>query len=91
VFWAMDSEPAGVGYASANVPTRSCPLPHPTDDICEQMPARIRAARHGAGDAECDLTINDVDAARFVIRASMGPFGIEQYQYVYIQDRGLWC
>jgi hypothetical protein len=41
-------------------------------------------------DAECDLEINELNAARFIIRLPMGPSEIKQYQYAYVQENDMW-
>lgn len=89
-FWAMDSEPAGIGYATANITFQPQAFPIEVDDLCILMPSLYEQMGIEMIEAECGLKINGLDAARFMTRLQMGPLAVKQYQYVYVQKGGLW-
>lgn len=89
-FWAMDSEPAGIGYATISITFLSQPFPIKVDDLCTQMPLLYEQIGFELVDADCGLEINDLDAARFVIRLRMGSLAVKQYQYVYVREGDIW-
>lgn len=89
-FWAMDSEPAGIGYASTNVTYQSLPYSLTSQALCQQMPAVYKQMGIELLDAECGLEINGLEASRFTIHLVTGPFAVRQNQYVYMKGREMW-
>jgi branched-chain amino acid transport system substrate-binding protein len=89
-FWAMDSEPAGVGYATMNIVFQSQPFPIKVDDLCAILPSFYEQMGAELVDAECGLEINDLDAARFVTCLRMGPLAVKGYQYAYVREGDVW-
>jgi hypothetical protein len=89
-FWAIDPEPAGVGYASTNITYQPYFLPSKAKDLCTIMPSVYERLGVELLDAKCDLEINGVEAARFTIHMEAGPLGIQEYQYIFIQIGGRW-
>lgn len=89
-FWAMDSKPAGTGYATINIVFQSQPFPVRIQDLCEQIPSAYEQIGMELVDAECGLEINDLEAARFVIRLQMGPLAVKEYQYAYGREGDMW-
>ena len=89
-FWAIDSEPAGIGYALVYISFQPQPFPIKVDDLCTQMPSFYEQMGIEMAEAECGLEINELDAARFTIRLRMGPVGVKEYQYVYVQEGRIW-
>ena len=90
-FWARDSEPAGIGYATINITFQSQPFPTKVHDLCTLMPSAYEQMGVEMVDAECDLEINDLDAARFIIRLRVGALAIKQYQYIYVKNGNIWA
>jgi hypothetical protein len=90
-FWAMDSEPAGVGYATVMVTGESLPFPPVIDDLCTQFQSIYQQMGFELVAVECGLTINGLDAGRSTIRLRMGPLAIKEYQYFYVHGRSLWA
>ena len=88
--WAMDTKPAGAGYASANVVFQSMPYIVNSDDLCVQMPSAYKQMDITLLDSECGLEINGLDVGRFETRIGIGAFAVKQYQYVYVDGRKMW-
>ena len=88
--WAMDTKPAGIGYASVNVAFRSMPFVVESDDLCVQMASAYQQVGITLLDSECGLEINGLDVGQFEIQIGIGAFAIKQYQYVYVQGRKMW-
>ncbi len=89
-FWAMDTKPAGAGYASVNVTFQQTPFATSSDDLCIQMPSVYKQMGIKLLDTECGLEINELEAARFTVSLRAGPFAVKQYQYIYTQGRNIW-
>jgi hypothetical protein len=89
-FWAVDTEPAGAGYASVNVIFQSMPFSVISDDLCVQMPPAYEQLGIELLDSKCGLEINNLDVARFTTRLPAGSLAVKQYQYIYVQDRSSW-
>jgi hypothetical protein len=89
-FWAMDTKPAGAGYASANVTYESSPFAVRIGDLCVTIPSVYRRIGFEVLDKQCGLKVNQLDVARFTIEAQLGPFTTTQYQYFYVQGRNVW-
>lgn len=89
-FWAMNPEPAGIGYASTNVNYQSLPYSLNSSAVCQQMPAIYKQMGIELLDFECGLLINGLDVARFTIHLQTGPFTVRQNQYVYVKGREMW-
>lgn len=90
-FWAMDSEPAGMGYATVNVTFQSSPLPVAVGDLCAQLESVYEQMGVELVALECGLRINELDAGRSTVRLPMGVLAVKQYQYFYVQGRSLWA
>jgi len=89
-FWAMDSEPAGFGYAIAIVMRQDIPFPMSAEDLCVQMPAAYEQLGVDLVDTECGLTINGLDAVRFMVRLPVGALAVKESQYVFVGEDTLW-
>jgi hypothetical protein len=89
-FWAIDSEPAGTGYATTNIAVHPMPFLIKIDDLCTQMPSFYEQMGFELVDAECGLKINGLDAARFVVRLRVGPLATKEYQYYYVEGDDVW-
>ena len=89
-FWAMDTVPAGSGYASANVTFQSAPYALNTDDLCSQMPAAYRQLGVDVIDSQCGSRINEMDFDRFTTRLRAGAIDLKEFQYVFVDGRNLW-
>jgi hypothetical protein len=90
LFWAMDAQPAGAGYANANVTFQSMPSTMSSADLCTQIPLFYKQIGIELLDTQCDLEINHLEAARFTLRLDIGPVAFKQYQYAYVQGRNVW-
>jgi hypothetical protein len=89
-FWARDSEPAGIGYATASITYQTQPFPIPIDILCALMPSFSEQMGFEVVEVECGLKINDLDAARFVTSLQMGSMPAKQYLYTYVRAGDLW-
>lgn len=90
-FWAMDSAPAGAGYATVNITGQSLPFPAVIDDLCAQFESVYQQMGVEVVAVECGLKINGLDAGRSTIRLPMGALAVKEYQYFYVQGRSLWA
>lgn len=90
-FWAMDSVPAGAGYAALNITFQSLPYPAVIDDVCAQLESVYEQMGFELIGIECGLKINGLDAGRATIRLPMGALGVKEYQYFYVQGRSVWA
>jgi len=88
--WAMDTNPAGMGYANATVNFQSLPTIVESDDLCVEMPSAFQQMGVILVDSECGLEINDLDAGRFEILIEIEDDEIKQYQYFYMDGRKMW-
>ena len=89
-FYAMDSELAGRGYASANVLSQALPLPFGSEALCVSLPDAYAEMGLELVDATCGLEINGLDVARFTVRMPAATANTLQYQYAYLQERTMW-
>lgn len=89
-FWAMDSEPAGIGHATVAVAYQTQPVPIPVEVLCAFMPSVSTQMGFEVVDTECGLNINDLDAARFVTSLQMGAVPFKQYLYTYVREGNVW-
>lgn len=89
--FAMDSEPAGTGYATLSVTQQSMPFPFVIDHLCAQLQSVYEKLGAEVLAAECGLRINGLDAGRFTIRLAEGPLAVKEYQYFYVQGRSEWA
>lgn len=89
-FWAMDMDPAGLGYATINVMYQSLPFPIRVTDMCAEMPSAYIQMGIELLDMDCDVEINDTPAARFmtILRSDFG--SVQQYQYLIMRGRNMW-
>jgi hypothetical protein len=90
-FWAMDTKPAGIGYAAVNVSFQAMPFTTAIEDICLQMKAAYEQVGVDVLESECGLEINQLPVARYTLRLVVNSFAIKQYQYVYVQGRNMWA
>ena len=89
-FWAMDSQPAGMGYANLVVTYQTMPFAIPIADYCDQLPATYSQLGIELLDARCDLKINGLDSARVSLRLSVGALTVKQSQYIFLKGRKAW-
>jgi hypothetical protein len=89
-FWAMDSEPAGIGYATINITYQSQPFPLTIDVLCALMPSMFEQMGIELVDTECGLIVNDLDAARFLTSLPTDSMTLTQYQYAYVREGNIW-
>jgi hypothetical protein len=89
-FWAMDPEPAGIGYSTLNITYQSLVFPMKVEDLCTLMPSVYEQMGIEVVKAECGLEINGLDAARFVVKVEIGPLAVKEYQYVYVREDAIW-
>ena len=89
-FWAMNPQPAGIGYASLNIVSQPQVFPMKVGDLCTLMPAVYEQMGIEMLAAECGLEINGMDVARFLVNLEMGVVAIKEYQYVYLPEGALW-
>ena len=88
--WAMDPEPAGVGFATVNVSHQQQPFSMRTNMLIIQLETAYEQMGFEVLSSDSGLEINGLDAGRIGVRLAMGPFGIQQYQYIYVRDTDLW-
>lgn len=89
-FWAMSDEPAGAGYPNVNVSFQSQVIPIDTSELCDLLPSVYDQMGLMVVASECNLTINAIESARFVIRMEMGPLSIQQVQYLFVEGGRFW-
>ncbi len=90
-FWAMDPEPAGIGYATLNVTSQSSPLRTKAANTATQMEWMLEKMGVEVVGVQSGLTINGLDAARLTVRLPVGEGGIQEYAYVFVQGRKVWA
>lgn len=88
--WAMDPEPAGVGFATANISYQQQPFSMRTNMLIIQLEAAYEQMGFEVVSSDSGLEINGLDAGRIGVRLAMRPFGVQQYQYLYARDTDLW-
>lgn len=88
--WAMDSEPAGVGYATMTITHQSQPFPIRVEDLCAQLESAYQQMGFEVVAVECGLKINELDAGRSIVRLPVGALAVKEYQYWYVQGRSVW-
>ena len=89
-FWAMDPEPAGIGYATVYITYQSQPFPLTIDVLCALMPSMFEPMGIELVHTECGLTVNDLDAARFLTSLPTDSMNLKQYQYAYVREGNIW-
>jgi hypothetical protein len=87
-FWAMGTEPAGIGYATITVLSISMPLNGSNQDLCVEITASYKQMDIEVLDTECGLEINKMDVVRLKMRS--GPIASISYQYFYLQGNKSW-
>ena len=89
-FWAMDMDPAGLGYASINVMFQSLPFPIRVSDMCAEMPSAYSQMGIELLDINCNLEINGIPAAQFmtILHSNFG--SVQQYQYLFMRGKNMW-
>lgn len=89
-FWALDTEPAGSGYASLNIIPQTQAYAIPIEDLCSQIPAAYQQLQIDMIESDCSLKINGLEAARFMTGLNMGELGVRQYQYIFVRGVRVW-
>jgi hypothetical protein len=89
--WAMDSELAGLGFATLNLQHQDLPLPLPASMFLDQIEAMYEQLEVEVLSVEPDMQINDLEAGRICVRLDQGLAVVQMCQYVYVQDRDLWA
>jgi hypothetical protein len=89
-FWARDTEPAGIGFATVNVIQQSLPYKVDAATLAEQSVYFYESIGIEFVGMEQDFEINGLDTARIEIRAEVGLFAVREYQYVFVQEREVW-
>ncbi len=88
--WAMDTEPAGVGYATANITHQQQPFAMRIGPLLAQLESAYKQFGIEVVSTESGLEINGLEAGRIVLRATVGPFAVKQNQYLYVRGKDLW-
>jgi hypothetical protein len=88
--WAMDPEPAGVGYATVNITSQELPIANSTKSMSRQLESAFEQMGVEVLDVETDLLINNLDSARITLRLIMGPFSIKEYIYLFSVGQTMW-
>ena len=89
-FWAIDSKPAGIGYASINLIYHSQQFPINVEDWCAMMPSLYEQMGIELIEVNCDLEINGIEVARLTSRAEVGTIGLQQYQFIFVLEKSRW-
>jgi len=90
-FWARDTEPAGIGFATVNVMQQSLSYKVDAGTLAEQSAYLYESMGLEFLGMEQNLEINGLDAARIEIRAEAGLFVVRDYQYFFVQGREAWA
>ncbi len=88
--WAIDTEPAGLGYAVVTVLSQVLPYPIEPDGLCMMMPATYEQMGIEMVDSDCTLEINGIGAARFVVRLEVEGMVMKQVQFCYLSGTDMW-
>ncbi len=88
--WAMDTQPAGVGYATANISYQQQPFAMRVEPLLIQLENAYKQFGLQVLSTQAGLEINGLEAGRLAVRVTVGPFAIKQYQYLYAQGKDLW-
>lgn len=89
--WAMDTELAGLGYATLNLQHQDTPISLPVSMFLDQIQATYEHLGVEVVSVEPDIQINDMAAGRICVRMPQGLLAVKMYQYVFIQGRHLWA
>jgi Tol biopolymer transport system component len=89
-FWAVDADPAGVNYASANIIFQSLPFSGSSDDVCVEVPTAYEQMGIELLDIECGLEIGLLDIAHLTARLRSDSLAAIQDQYFYVQGQNSW-
>jgi len=90
LFFAMDTQMYGLGYANISVNKETLPIPIPIRDICTELDLAYGQMGMDILESDCNLTINGKPAARYMIGMTMGSITTQQYQYLYMNSRDFW-
>jgi hypothetical protein len=88
--WAIDSEPAGPGYAVATVLSQELPYSVEAADLCMMMPATYDQMGIEVVDSDCSQVINGINVARFVVRLEVEGMAMKQVQYCFLSGTDMW-
>jgi len=88
--WAMDPEPAGIGYATANVILQEQPFPMRATSLLTQLESAYKQFGLEVLSSEGGLEINGLEAGHIVLRLAMGPFAVQEDQYLYVRGKEAW-
>jgi hypothetical protein len=89
-FWAMDTEPAGFGYATVNISFQAQFYPIKVEDLCVQMPDYYEQIGIELVEADCHLEINRLDGIRLTTLISVGNIVSKGYQYIFVRGTDMW-
>ncbi len=89
--WAMDSDPAGAGFATLNVQLQTMPIPLKVGMFMTQIEAMYDQMGVEVMSIEPSGQINGLEAGRISIRLPVGPFSVRNYQYIFVKGRNLWA
>jgi hypothetical protein len=89
-FWAMDVDSTRTSYASVNIMYQSLPFPIRIADMCAEVPLFYSHMGIELLDTDCDLKINTLSAARFMVILHSTFGSDQQYQYLFMRGRNMW-
>lgn len=89
--WAMDSELAGLGYATLNLQRQQTPISLPVSLFLDQMEATYEQLGVEVVSVEPGMRVNDLEAGRICVRMTQGMLVVKMYQYVFVQGHDLWA
>jgi hypothetical protein len=87
---ALSPEPAGIGFTNVMVQYQLQPLPLSSQAWIAQFEATYEQLGIEVETSEADLEINGLEAFRIVVRVPLGSLYLEQYQYMYLDNRAMW-
>lgn len=91
LLWAMDSEFTEEGYAaSMNITHHIRSQPVSVEGLCVNMPAVYGQLGLETVEANCTLVVNNLIAARFMLRGEVGSLSVMEYQYAYFDGNEIW-
>lgn len=90
VFFAMDTQMVGAGYANININKDFLPFAVPLKLLCDEFNVVYPEMGFNILESDCALDINGIPAARYLVEMSIGAFTSTQYQYLFLSGRDFW-
>jgi hypothetical protein len=90
-FWAMDTQPTRVAYATISVLAQTLPITIKSSQLCCQFPSSYKQMGITLIDRHCGIEINGLDAAWFQVQKNKHDFTVNEYQFIFIKEQNIWA